>query len=163
MVELINGNWNQTIAYLLEELTYLVTSGNTDNQLILQKLDELNQIIQTYTSATTEVTITDIINLPPKQITVVDYTFAPHPKPIIKYKQQTVIPPPIVKNINLKQVYLSQCGMYDTNNSRYIECTKCVDKWLAENNNVRPTKNIGCCKCKKSNNVIKPNGVYRRR
>jgi hypothetical protein len=152
---LINGNWNQTIAYLLEHLQELTVSGITDTQQVITILNDLNAALaeccETTVSATT-VTVTDVVTLSPKVIEVIEYIRGIQQPPIIQYQTNYITPPPIIKTtvVNLNHWATSAYGMLcgTTNPNDFIKqgCIKCVDQWMKDNPETRPTKNNGC-KC----------------
>tara|TARA_R110001599_G_scaffold333722_1_gene549759 strand:+ start:210 stop:635 length:426 start_codon:yes stop_codon:yes gene_type:complete len=140
-MNLINGSWVQTISKqieylegLLENLNECCESGNTENECV---------------SAATTVNVTDIINIPPKEITVVEWASPKKPTPIITVEAKYVQPPPRIHTVNVNSIYPSQCGGGSSNNPKYVECMQCVDAWLANNNNQKPTVNLKCYPCKK--------------
>ena len=143
---LINGNFTQTISYLLEHLQELTVSGITDTQQVILLLNELNEAIGLCCDSeqTTKITLEEFINSPPKVITIVDYTHFPNPTPIVSYKQIRVTSPPIINTVTIKEAYLMNCGAYNPTDARYVKCMDCVNQWVSEHPDVKPVTANGC-------------------
>ena len=107
-----NGTWIQEVAYLLESIQVLINSNITSGQ-------------------TTEVTIDNIINLPPKHVTVVEYES--FPKPPAKVMQTvTVVPREVIEHkITITMAERRCCGHITRNDWRYSICTEKVAEAVA--------------------------------
>jgi len=117
-IELINGNWLETIAHMLND--YIAsTSGSTTGTTINEILLEQN------------------ITLPPEHLVV--YTNYPitHQQQPIQVKKKIVQSPPVIHNIpnkNIKTMWCSGFGDW-----RASMCGECIDKHIAENVGAWPT------------------------
>jgi hypothetical protein len=141
-----NGTWIQEVAYLLNRLNALIYSGQTEEQI-------------------TTVTVTDLITLPAKEITVVDYTNPfPNTPPIIRVQHKFVTPPPIIKKITINQAYGYCCGA-PSGDGNYYDCTQCVDAWMLAHPDVAPKRNVCGCRVTRTPvyNKMSPQSCKRRR
>ncbi len=121
-----NGTYIQQVAELLEELNILINANIISGQ-------------------TTTVDINNIVTQQPDIITVVEYESFPKP-PATVTQQITKIPtPPIIKKVTIKDAYLLNCGSWNPGDIYYKRCMDCVDSWISEHPDVRPTKTrTGC-------------------
>jgi hypothetical protein len=116
-MELINGNWMQTIAVMLNDYIQS-TSGNT-----------------CCSSASTEVVVTQNINLPQEVITIFqNHNLPTPPQTIVRFDKNYIKPAPKVITITNKNVKDRFCGM-PSSNSKYVECSNCVDKHIQQHPN----------------------------
>ena len=161
-----NGSLGQTISQLLIELQGLVLQGIIEGETIIQLLEQLN----TLTVSATTVTITDIINLPPKEIELVEYIRGIQQPPIIRYQQRIVQLPPVTRlrvvNLNhwANQAYGMICGASTPNDFTKQECIDCVNQWMRDNPEVKPTKDkCNCTKQPKTKCQLEANACIQRK
>jgi hypothetical protein len=142
MTELINGNWNQTISYQLEQLYVLIDNG-------VITIEQLQAAIASLT-ATTTVTVIQTVYAPQQTVYIEQTTPLQQPVSVV-YQQNVITPQP-------KQVYLNNsdakrqvCGLPCPKDTYYI-CANAVDKYikhLKDNNLPAPAQfnaqNTGAC------------------
>jgi hypothetical protein len=86
-----------------------------------------------YNLPTEELTVYVInnITLPQKTIYITQPIITPQPHQRVEYITNYIQPEPIVINTSLSNVYGRICGSnVNSGNSKYVNCTKCVDRFL---------------------------------
>lgn len=152
-IQLINGSWVQTIAYMLLGLDTNI-SGKLDEQIAA-----INQYsgLTECTSGATNITIEEYFqNIPPKY--VINVTDEPlcHIRGDINVRLQRRQLPQQIINIDItrKAAYNRICGASSGSDSRLVNCFSCVDKWLASHPNYElkdfTSSKIGCNSIRRS-------------
>ena len=116
-IQLINGSWQQTIAYLIQQLNIDV------NNSFSAITGDTNIVIEEFIPNSNSIYCINVIDEPLKH----------QPITVKLIKKQL---PPQIKTINLTRsaAHLRVCGP-SSNNQKYIDCANCLNKWLAENQN----------------------------
>jgi len=117
--ELVNGNWIQTNAYILQAIKEILESG------------------QTITVNPTPVTSPDVIleqNITlPRETQFISTglnLIAPSDKPLTIVTNY-ITPSPKIVNVGPIEAYQRVCGDAYSVDGRYVNCRRCVDAWLA--------------------------------
>lgn len=124
--ELVNGNWIQTNAYLLQSIKEIITNytGDTVNvnvqptDVVLQQNIYLPQEIKFVSN------LLPIVIPPSKAKVFVNY----------------IRPEPKVIDVSKENAYSRVCG--NGSGSNYQQCRECVDKWLEANKDGFELKNL---------------------
>jgi hypothetical protein len=177
----IGGSWQQDAAYSLRQII-----GQANE--LLQKFDENgNQIISAIEESETNVinaigqSETNVINTIDEQQTNVEvvtyvyhnpsYQFVHNPLPIVTprprqtvvYRQEHIVPPPTIIDVDRRNAYSRVCGAYNPINDGYSYCMECVDAWLAANQDgfelQQLTRSGTGCTTKRPKRCCKPNGM----
>jgi len=124
-LEPINGNWIQTIAYILNGMQHQLESvltGSSQNNLGITN---------------EEITIYEEKILPRLNV-YVRHSGQQLPSTIkVFYKPVYTRPAPQVINVPFTLYYERCCGSYNPQQSKYVKCMECVDGYLAAHTNAQ--------------------------
>jgi len=120
MTELINGNWNQTISYQLEQLYVLIDNG-------VITIDQLQAAIAAIT-ATTTVTVIQTTYAPQQTVYIEQKTPLQQPVSVV-YQQQVITPQPQQVYLNNEQAKRQVCGLPSPKDEYYV-CAAAVDRYI---------------------------------
>lgn len=118
--ELINGNWNQTISYQLENIKFLLETG-------LITPEQLTQAIMSLTGET----IVTVVNTSyaPQQTVYIRQT-TPLPQPVrVQYIQEVIRPEPKKVVLQDHQIIRQVCGVY-SNAEFFSTCANKVREYI---------------------------------
>jgi len=176
-MEIRNGSYIQTIAEMmyefikqnkdnnpiqkLEELKDYINKGNPNKSLEeinnhLQQikqdktLEELNRYLQSLSANTISNTITlnSIKYLPQETITIVSDSKIPTKVNYsVSVEKKYIKPNPRIIKITNQDLKERYCGI-NTNNSKYVECARCIDNQILNNPN-STYQDFNYCKIKK--------------
>jgi hypothetical protein len=130
---IINGNWNQTISYQLEQLNELIENG-------VITIDQLQAAIAAIT-ATTTVTVVQTSYAPQQTVYIENNTPLNQPVSVV-YTQQVITPQPQQVYLNNAEAKRQVCGLPSPKDEYYV-CAAAVDRYikhLRENNLPAPAQ-----------------------
>jgi hypothetical protein len=133
---LINGNWNQTISYQLQQLYELIDNG-------VITIDQLQDAIASLT-ATTTVTVIQTTYAPQQTVYIEQTT--PLKQPVtVSYQQQVITPQPQTVYLNNSQIKRQVCGLPSPKDEYYV-CADAVDKYIKhlKDNNLTAPAQFNC-------------------
>ena len=137
-IQLVNGNWIETIAHLIndKECTNNCCTGETQTTVIVEE----------YVNGAPKTIVTTVVK--PKVTN----------EPSIVYRKSTTVVPTynyvtkIINGIDLLTVQRELCGFAPSNNYA-MDCFNCVERFFNANPDAvkgdYTLKNTGCGKCKK--------------
>jgi len=151
--KLRNGTYIQTIAYQLHELQHMLEgliSGGTGD-------------ICNTTTGTTDVVITNVVTAPNTYITVQQNYEPPIVSRPVNVRHETVVKPGKVIKIVKNDMHSKICGS-SSPDSKYVNCIKCVDAYMAANPNATlldlTPSGTGCYLNKPKDKPAKKNRLY---
>jgi hypothetical protein len=172
-----DSNGNQIITAIGDSETNVINAiGQSETNVIQTIAQSETNVIQTI--AQSETNVIQTINDQDTTVEVVTYIYhnpsyqyvhnplpiiTPKPNQKIVYKQEHIIPPPRIIDVDKMNAYQRVCGSYNPINDGYHYCMRCVDKWLAANQDgfelQQLTRSGTGCTTKRPKRCCKPNGM----
>jgi len=129
---LINNNWIQTNAHILQEIKELLENNLTSSNSQCSGCTGCSACTTNITVQPSDVVFNQTIVLPRK------FDYVSNPLPIVTtqnnvtYNVNYIEQEPIIIDIDRMNAYRRVCGSYNPQDGKYICCMRCVDRWINE-------------------------------